>query len=449
MSLLSIAWRYLWARALVTLLTLAGVALGAALITAVLSIKRETQRAFLDEAALVDLVVGAKGSPLQLVLSSVYHLDVPTGNIGYDEFQRLRADPLVRRAIPIGLGDNTRGFRIVGTTPEFLDLDRVDLSAPPNERFKRLFEMNEGRWFDKDFEAVLGADVAASTGMSLGDTFVGTHGIIALAGSAEHPEFPYTVVGIMARSHTSNDRAVFVSLGSVWKVHEGEELKHRAMFGKRAANNEDAPTSPTQQRAANPNWLFSDPAAKTRQASAEVTSVLVQLHSLPMRHLLLERINRDTNAMAAIPAMEMMRLYGQVLAPVQRSLLVLAYLVVVVSALAIMATLIQSAERRRRDIAILRALGVRRWEVFALVLLEAGLLTTLGVACGWVLGQSAVMVAGWWMSDAMGVGVRAFVLDGEEWRALGWVLVAGIAGGLVPAALAYRRAPVDDLGATG
>lgn len=446
MSLLSIAWRYLWARALVTLLTLAGVALGAALITAVLAIKRETQRAFLDEAALVDLVVGAKGSPLQLVLSSVYHLDVPTGNIAYEEFDRLRADPLVRRAVPIGLGDNYRGFRIVGTTPEFYALDRLDLSTRQGV-LKRLFEIGDGRWFDQDFQAVLGADVAASTGLRLGDTFVGTHGIVVTPGSSDHPEFPYTVVGILAPSGTSNDRAIFTSLGSVWRVHDYDKQLHREMFGKRPATDDTATSAP--RPVTNPNWLFSSQAAQPRRDRVEVTALLVQLHSPPMRHLLVDRINRDTNAMAAIPAMEMMRLYGQVLAPVQRSLLVLAYLVVVVSALAIMATLIQSAERRRRDIAILRALGVRRWEVFVLVLLEAGLLTTMGVVGGWLLGQGGVALAAWWIGDAMGLGVRAFVLDGEEWRALGWVLVAGLGGGVLPAVLAYRRAPVDDLGATG
>lgn len=416
MSLWRMAWRYLWGRALVTALTLTGIALGAALIASVLTLRRESEAGFLRESGQFDLVTGAKGSPLQLVLSSVYHLDLPTGNIPYSRFEALRADSRMACAIPLGLGDNYRGYRIVGTEAGLFDLpDRQDLA-------RKLFVLSEGRLFEGDFEAVVGAQVANQTGLKVGDRFSGAHGLVATPGSSEHREFPYRVVGILARSGGSSDRAIYVTLGSVWQIHDKESAMHRRSVGV-------APAAALDEK-------------------REVTAVLLRLKAVGLRLWMSQEIQKRTEAMAAIPVNEMLRLYQQILGPMQQALLSVAGLVVVVSALSITATLYQSAERRRRDLAVLRALGARPREILALVILESLLLTLLGLAAGWFTGHAGLAVAGPHLRDSIGIGVAPWSADGVELAALGLVALGGLTAGLLPAGLAYRREPVTDLSET-
>jgi putative ABC transport system permease protein len=439
MTLLGMAWRYLWARPLVTALTLAGVMLGAALVSATLAIRRETERAFLQQGASIDLVVGAKGSPLQLTLSAVYHLDVPTGNIDWKMLETVRADRDVAAAWPVGLGDNYRGFRIVGTEPSFLGMVRRDLDTGEPRPAATLAE---GRNFAAPFEVVLGADVAHRTGMRPGDTFVGTHGLMAVAGAEEHREFPYTVVGILAPSSGFFDRAIFTPMESVWQVHEAEAKLHEKMYAveeeEPAADGEPLPDTPAMA-------FFAQGGFAAREKPRETTAILVQLKSPAARWWVADRIRAETDAMAAIPLMEMQRLYLDVLAPIQRALLAVAALVVVVAALSIIATLYQAAERRRRELALLRTLGASPREVFLLVLLEAGIVALLGVSGGWVLGHACVAGAGVWLASHAGIDITAFRPDRAELIALGAIAATGLVSGLIPAAVAYRQAPAADL----
>ncbi|MEO5716378.1 MAG: ABC transporter permease [Luteolibacter sp.] len=415
MSLWRMAWRYLWARALVTVLTLTGIALGTSLICSVLTLRRESEAGFLRESGQFDLVAGAKGSPLQLVLSSIYQLDVPTGNIPYSRYEALRDDKRVASAIPLGLGDNFHGYRIVGTEDKLFSLtDRKDAKTP-------LYRLGSGRFFQSDFEAVIGAQVARQSGLKTGDSFVGTHGLVVTAGSSEHGDFPYKVVGILSDSGSSTDRAIYVSLASVWRIHDKEAEVHRKIAGVGPA------------------------AGATSRQELEVTAVLVRLKSVGLRLWMGQEIQKRTEAMAAVPVNEMLRLYQQVLGPMQRILLGVAALVVVVSALSITATLYQSAERRRRDLAVLRALGARRREIFSLVVIEALLLTLLGLSAGWLLGHGGLALAGPYLRDDFGIGVSSWTTDRLEWIALGTVAAGGLIAGFLPAILAYRREPVNDL----
>ena len=415
MSLWRMAWRYLWARALVTVLTLTGIALGTSLICSVLTLRRESESGFLRESGQFDLVAGAKGSPLQLVLSSIYQLDVPTGNIPYSRYEALRDDKRIATAIPLGLGDNFHGYRIVGTEDKIFSLtDRKESKKP-------LYQLASGRYFQSDFEAVIGAQVARQSGLKVGDTFVGTHGLVVTAGSSEHTDFPYKVVGILSDSGSSTDRAIYVSLPSVWRIHEKEAEVHQKIAGVEPAS------------------------GASSHSDLEVTAVLIRLKSVGLRLWMGQEIQKRTESMAAIPVNEMLRLYQQVLGPMQRVLLGVAALVVVVSALSITATLYQSAERRRRDLAVLRALGAHRREIFALVVIEALLLTLLGLSAGWLLGHGGLALAGPYLRDGFGIGVSSWTTDRLEWIALGTVACGGLLAGLLPAILAYRREPVNDL----
>ena len=204
MNFLIMACRYLKFRWLVTLLTVASIALGVALVCAVLALRHESERALSKEAGLYDLVAGGRGSPLQLVLSSVYHLDSPTGNLPYTDYERLRHDPRLLWAAPIGLGDNYVGYRIVGTEAHFFDL--------PDRGGDPFFQLARGHIFKDRFEVVLGSHVATATGLDIGDSFFGTHGLVDVPGGEVHRDFPYQVSGILAPTGTAQDRAIFGTL---------------------------------------------------------------------------------------------------------------------------------------------------------------------------------------------------------------------------------------------
>ena len=194
MSFLAMAWRYLRFRWLVSLLTVAGISLGVALVCAVLSLRHESERALSREAGLYDLVAGGKGSPLQLVLASVYHLDSPTGKRALRRLRKAPAEfPRSLRQTPVGLGDNYLGYRIVGTEVQFFDL--------PDRNGEPFFDLGKASFEDR-FEVVLGSQVASSSGLGIGDNFFGTHGLVEVPGAEVHRDFPYRVSGILAPTGT-------------------------------------------------------------------------------------------------------------------------------------------------------------------------------------------------------------------------------------------------------
>jgi putative ABC transport system permease protein len=411
MTLPRMAWRYLWTRPLVTLLTLSSIALGVALICAVLTLWRETERTFQREAALFDLVVGAKGSPLQLTLSSVYHLDMPTGNVPWALYEKLKTNRRIETAIPIGLGDNYAGFRIVGTEPHLFEL---------KEGTQSFFQFAQGAVFKEDFEVVLGSQVAQATGLKLGDAFAGTHGLISMPGSEVHGEFPYRVCGILEPTGTAQDRAIFGTLRSVWIIHDKEHKLHAAIQG----------------------------IASRTESPLEVTAVLIRLKARGLRLWVADDIRNNTEGMPAIPINEILRLYQNVLEPMQKTLLAVAAMVVIVACFTVLVTLYQAAERRRRDIAIIRCLGGRRSEVGALILLEAVMLTLGGVLGGWLLGHGALALAAPMIREQSGLLIQAWGVERVEIMALLTVFSAGAAAGIIPAITSYRRTPTMDLEVT-
>ena len=238
-------------------------------------------------------------------------------------------------------------------------------------------------------------------------------------GSSEHPAFPYKVVGVLSSSGGSSDNAIYVTLPSVWRIHEKEADTHRQIAGV-------APKAPSTN-------------------DLEVTAVLLRLKTIGLRLLMSQEIQKQTESMAAIPVNEMLRLYQQVLKPMQRLLLAVAALVVIVSALSITATLYQAAERRRHDLAVLRALGAHPREIFTLVVLEALMIALLGLAVGWFLGHGGLAMANPYLRDSLGIILRPWTTDRVEVISLGLVAVGGLLAGILPAIQAYRREPVTDL----
>lgn len=404
------AWQYLKFRWLVSLLTIFGISTGVALVCAVLALRHESEKALSRDAGLYDLVAGGKGSPLQLVLSSVYHLDSPTGNIPYKEYERIRSDPRVEWAAPVGLGDNYLGYRIIGTEKHFFDL--------PDREGNLFFELAEGDVFQDRFDVVLGSQVAQASGLEIGDSFFGTHGLIEVAGAEVHRDFPYRVSGILAPSGTAQDRAIFGTLKSVWEIHETEDLLHSAIQG---------------------SAIMAD--HKTR----ETTAILVRLETPGLRLWMADEIREGTDGIAAIPINEIMRFQQGILGPVQKILLAIAGVVVAVSCLTVLITLHQAAERRRRDIAILRSLGAYRREVATLVFSEGLLLTGGGILLGLLIGHGGMAIAVDYFREATGLILNPWRIPSNELYALLIMALSGALASTFPAISSYRRTPIDDL----
>ncbi len=427
MNLLTLSWKYLSFRPLSTGLNAILLAFGLAIITVLLLVQHQFEQKMTRDAAGIDLVVGAKGSPLQLILSSVYHIDFPTGNIKMEEAQRISRSRLVKQIIPLAMGDNVQGLRILGTNHDYLDLYGVKFAA--------------GKAWEKPFEVTLGAESAQILGLKLGDSFSGSHGISV--GSHDHDQHAFTVTGILAPSGKVVDRLVLTSIESVWYTHDEEskaEPDTTAQGEEEALAVEEAPElgiDPHLQPVTARGFPVSD-------QDREVTTLLVRYRN-PMAAIQLPRmINSGTSMQAASPAFEMSRLFE--LLGVGISLLQgLAIALVVIAGLSIFIALYNSLKERKYDLAILRTLGASRGQLVGLVFLEGISLTTMGALLGIAFGHGFLALIVELTSQELVSLVDPWVFLTEELLIFGYALAVGIVASLIPAWSAYQTSIAKQL----
>ena len=389
MNLASVSLAYLRSRPLSTALVIVLLALGIGTITLVMLVTAQLEDRMQRDARGIDLVVGAKGSPLQIILSAIYQLDVPTGNIPLPQAREIAKHRAVKQAIPLAMGDSFRGWRIVGTGHEYL----AHYEARPAA----------GRLWEKPMEAVLGAEVAAATGLGVGATFAGAHGI-SDAGGAEHGDTPYVVVGVLARNGSVVDRLVLTAVESVWAVHE----EHHGASGHEVDDSE-----------------------------RELTALLVR-YSSPLAAAILPRyVNANSQMQAASPAYETARLFSIV--GVATDVLRAFALVLVLSAgLSVFVALYHALEERRYDLAIMRTLGASRGRVMTLMLFEAVLLALAGAALGIAAGHLAAEAVGHALRAARQVEITGWRFLPEELWLFALAAGVGVLAGALPAWRAYR-----------
>ena len=428
MNLLTLSWKYLSFRPLATGLNVILLAFGLAIITVLLLVQHQFEQKMTRDAAGIDLVVGAKGSPLQLILSSVYHIDFPTGNIKVEEAQRISRSRLVKQVIPLAMGDNVQGLRILGTNHDYLDLYAVKFAA--------------GKAWEKPFEVTLGAESAQILGLKLGDTFSGSHGISV--GSHDHDQQAFRVTGILAPSGKVVDRLVLTSLESVWYTHDevGGTEPDTTTEGEEVSI---AIEEITQEEGINP--LLLPVAARGFPISdleREVTTLLIRYRN-PMAAIQLPRmINSGTSMQAASPAFEMSRLFE--LLGVGISLLNgLALALVVIAGLSIFIALYNSLKERKYDLAILRTLGASRGQLVALVFLEGISLTILGAIFGIAFGHGFLALIVEFASQEVVSLVDPWIFLVEEGLIFGYSLAVGFIASLIPAWSAYQTSIAKQL----
>jgi len=390
-STFRLALAYLASRPLLTALHVLLLALGTAMVVVLLLFTGQAERKLEGDAKPVDLVVGAKGSPMQLILSSVLHVDVPTGNIPYAAAKRIAADPMVRSATPLSLGDTYRGFRIVGTDASFFELYGLTVAR--------------GSPFKDEMEAVLGAQAASRTGLQPGAQFAGSHGLAETGGGA-HGDHPYRVVGILAPTGTVVDRLILTSIESVWEVHGAH--------------------GPVPDEA------------------REITALLVRYRSPLAAAMLPRRINAMTAMQAASPAYEGARLMSMVGVGVD-ALRVFAGVLMACAALSIFIALTTALQERSRDLALLRTLGASPGKLFALIAAEGMTLVGTGAILGLALGHAAAEAIGRWLAVSQSWSITGLAWEPAEATLMALVVALGVVTCVIPAVQAYRRDPATVL----
>ncbi len=445
MSLLRLALANLSVSTLSSTVNILLLGLGTASIAILLLASTQLSSTLSRNAAGIDLVIGAKGSPLQLVLAGVYHADVPPGNISYEEVERWAEHPMVGSVIPLSLGDSYKSYRIVGTTTAFADLYGAEIQT--------------GHYWNGPFEALLGARVAETTGLVIDDTFSGVHGL-ADAGD-EHESTPYRVVGQFASTGSIIDNLIVTSTQSVWLMHNHhdadrhedehhEDEHHDAEHHEDNHHEDDHHDAELHEDDQHDGEHHEDDhhedehhAAEEQTApqadslSDEVTLLLVKLSS-PMGALSLPReVNAQSGLQAASPAYEVTRLL-QIVGIGLNWLNAFAAILVVSAALSIFAALYASLRARRHDLAVLRCLGGTKQELFFLLFVEGLLLTIAGIIVGLFVAHGGMELLGHWLGDGQGLTITGWVWTNDEFLLIAGLLAVGSLTALIPAWQAYR-----------
>lgn len=414
MSLLGLSLAYIRARALNAALNLLLLALGVGTIVLLLLFSAQLEKRLSRDARGIDLVIGAKGSPLQLILSSIYHVDFPTGNIPLADAERWAAHPLVAEAIPLALGDSLAGFRIVGTEPAYAEHYGAKLAA--------------GRLWEQPFEATLGASVADRTGLAVGDQFVGSHGLAP--GGPEHAEHVYTVVGVLEPSASILDRVVLTPIESVWLAHDMEPHDdHEAGAHDHDIHDHgDHADAPGTEEAR---------AGDGSERPLEITSLLVRYKSPIAAVQLPLLVNQQSALQAASPALESTRLLSLVGVGID-TLRGFGLLLIVTAGLSVFIALSNAMQERRYDLAVMRTLGASQRQLFSQPLIEGLVLAGGGALLGLLLGHAIAEILGRVLPKARDMGLSGLTWLPEEFYVLALALVVGLLAALLPALQAYR-----------
>ena len=383
LSLLYQAWRNLRAKPLQTALSLALLGFGVGMVSLMLLTEKQVNDAFERNIKDIDLVLGAKGSPLQLILANVYHIDAPTGNINQRAAEKVLKHPYIDSGIPLAYGDNHEGYRIVGTEHSYVEHYGATLA--------------EGQLWEAPYEVTAGARVAENLGLKIGDTFFSAHGLKDQTDI--HTNKTFTVVGILEPSGSVVDQLLLTPMESIWYVHmeDGEVL---------------------------------DP--ETR----EITAMLLKKRN-PLAVLTIPNTLRDTNMQVALPAIEVNRMTQQ-FGLGTSALRAIAMLIMALSFASIFISVLDNIRARRHELALMRTMGGTPATLYRLLLLEGGLLSVAGTVLGLVLSRVGMTVLSQVVEAQFHYDVAAMGILGSEWALAGAAILVGLLASAIPARRSLR-----------
>ncbi|MCG8373408.1 MAG: ABC transporter permease [Balneolales bacterium] len=426
MNIFKLSFSYLKKSPLNTGLNILLLALGIATITTLLLFNHQFRNNLVQNAEGIDLVVGAKGSPIQLILSSIYHIDSPTGNISLGEVQSIINNPMVAQAIPLALGDNYQGYRIVGTERSYLALYEANIE--------------KGEFWKYSKEIVAGANVANKLQLSLGDTIVSSHGVME-AGQA-HEDEPLIIVGILEETNSVLDQLLLTSVESVWDVHEHDEEheeEHDDHDHEEGDEHDHDHDEHEEEHAKHKLEVSTEPFGfiTNENLNKELTSLLIVYNS-PLAGAMFPRfVNDQTDMQAAAPGFEITRLLS-LLGIGFDVLEVFGFILILASMLGIFIALYNAMKERKYDLAVMRTLGGSRIVLMSQILLEGILLVLSGSLLGILFAHLGIAYLSGTYQQAEQFNINAWVILPEELIILNGAVILGILSALVPAIIAYR-----------
>jgi len=434
MSLFKLAWKNIIHNPLNLLLVVLLFALGVGLINFLLTVNEQLKNKFDNNLAGIDMVVGAKGSPLQMILCNMYHIDNPTGNISVKEAKPFLnpRHPLIKKAVPLSLGDSYEGFRIVGTDYKILDIYAGEIGS--------------GALWKNDLEVSIGKSVADKTGLKLGDSFFSSHGFVQDDDFA-HDHAAFKVSGILKETGSVLDQLILTNTATVWKVHEHEEgaeeeeHDHDDHSGHDHEGHDHAHHDHDHEHDHDHAGHDHDTPAFNllEHEDKEITSVLVQFKSRSnFQALNMPRnINQNTDMMAASPAIEINRLYDM-MGVGTRALQMLAFLISIVSAISIFISLFNSLKSRKYELALIRVVGAGPGKLFTLIILEGIILALISFVVGIILSHIALWFMAGNMSESYKYNFSSWSFGKREFYLFLFSLLIGFLASVIPAWRAYR-----------
>lgn len=415
MRIVTLAWHSLRQRRLAAVLTVLTIGLSVWLLLGVERLREDARNSFASTVSGTDLIVGARSGPVNLLLYSVFHLGDATNNVSWQSYREIANLPEVSWTVPLSLGDSHRGFRVVGTTGEFFQYYRYGDDHP--------LSFAQGHTFGDLYDAVIGAQVARQLGYRVGQPLVIAHGF---GGTREmlHADKPFRVAGVLEATGTPVDASVLVSLQAIEAIHvdwqSGIRLPGQEVSAERARRMDLTPKS--------------------------ITAFLVGLRSRLSSFAVQRAVNEYTDEplQAILPGVALSQLWSLV-GTAEAALRAVSAMVVLVGLGGMLTALLTTLDERRREMAILRAVGAPVRTVFRLLLLEAGLLAAAGVVLGVLLMYLTLLVLHGYLASRWGLNLSLGWPRGEEWLLMASVLLAGLCAGCVPAWIAYRRSLADGL----
>lgn len=405
-----LAWKNIWFKPLNTILSVVLLTSSVAIITTLVLVEKQFEEKFSSNIDGVDLVMGAQGSPLQLILSAVYQVDSPTGNISYDSAKVWMQHPFVKKAIPLAFGDNYRGYKILGTTPDYLEKYGATIS--------------EGKLFEKNFEVVIGSDIAQKLSLKIGDEFFGSHG--DAAEGEVHDHYGYKVVGIAKPTGKVVDNLILCTIPSVWQMHGSHGEEENPAHGEEGHVHVEG-----EEHQEEADMTLDEP-------GMEITAVLLKFRNKMGIVTWPRIIAQNTKMQVASPAIEVNRLFSLFGIGIS-ALQYLAYGIMLISGISIFIALYNTLKERENEFALMRVNGAKRLQLLKVVMIESLLLCVVGFIFGTILGRVGLsMLSNSAEEDfKMSFNPYEFIWEKEGTLFLLTIFVGFIAA-LIPAIKAYN-----------
>lgn len=384
--LLKIVWKNIFAKKLNSFLSILLMTFGIAVISLLINTTKQIQEKFSKNVSGIDMVIGAKGSPLQVILAGIYQIDSPTGNIPLDETMAIGRNPLIKEILPLSMGDNFKGLRITGCTPKYLNHFNA--------------EFDNGHIFKDQLDVVLGASSAQKLNLKLNDTFVSAHGLDEEG--EKHNENKYKVVGILKYNNSVLDNLILTDLSSIWLMHEEGHVE-----------------------------------GEVEEHPKEITTALVKFRS-PLGMLTIPRnINQNTKMQAALPSIEINRLF-ELMGIGMDVLKWLAYAIIIISGVSVFVTLYNALKERKYEMALMMTMGGKRSLLFLMLLLEGIFLSLSGFIFGMLFSRIGLFLISKSVSDTYHYTIDTMQIQTEEIFLLIAALLVGIFAALIPSIGIYK-----------